>query len=107
MKNKLKLLVKDGIRKKLNTKWFKVANIVLLLIIVLLTNIDGIIKLFGGDFNETTKLYVIDNTNVFYDKLKTDLELTFKTINKEISVKSTKKSRKDKKRRIKRYNFRN
>ncbi len=101
MKNKLKLLVKDGIRKKLNTKWFKVANIVLLVIIVLLTNIDGVIKLFGGDFNETTKLYVIDNTNVFYDKLKTDLELTFKTINKEISVKSTKKSIEELKEKIK------
>ena len=97
MKNKLKLLVKDGIRKKLNTKWFKVANIVLLLIIVLLTNIDGIIKLFGGDFNETTKLYVIDNTNVFYDKLKTDLELTFKTIKsiEELKEKIKKEESKD------------
>ena len=30
MKNKLKLLIRDGLRKKINTKWFKIVNIILL-----------------------------------------------------------------------------
>ena len=70
MTSKLKLLVKDGLRKKLNTKWFKIVNILLLFVIVGLLNIDSIIKSFGGDFNEKSNIYVYDKTNVFYDSLK-------------------------------------
>ena len=71
MRSKLSLLVKDGLNKKINTKWFKVVNIILLLLIVALLNIDGIIKLFGGDFNEKTTIYVYDKTEKYYDALKT------------------------------------
>ena len=71
MRSKLSLLVKDGLNKKINTKWFKVVNIILLLLIVALLNIDGIIKLFGGDFNEKTTIYVYDKTEKYYYALKT------------------------------------
>lgn len=70
MTSKLELLVKDGLRKKLNTKWFKIVNILLLIVIVGLLNIDSIIKAFGGDFNEESNIYVYDKTKVFYDSLK-------------------------------------
>ena len=65
MTSKLKLLVKDGLRKKQNTKWFKIVNILLLFVIVGLLNIDSIIKSFGGDFNEKSNIYVYDKTMYF------------------------------------------
>ena len=73
MKNKLKYLTEMSLSKKIKTKWFLVANILLALLIVGLFNIDSIIKLFGGDFNEKTKIYIIDNTNYTYESLKEQL----------------------------------
>ena len=70
MRSKLSLLVKDGLNKKINTKWFKVINIILLVVVVALFNIDSIIKFFGGDFDEETTIYVYDNTLKYYDALK-------------------------------------
>ena len=70
MKNKLKLLIKDGLKKKMGTKWFKIINIVLAIMIAALLNIDTIIESFGGDFSEGLNIYVIDKTNKFYDPLK-------------------------------------
>ena len=69
MRSKLSLLIKDGLKKKLDTKWFKIVNIILVIAIVALLNIDSIIKYFGGDFNEKNNIYVIDNTGKFYDTL--------------------------------------
>ncbi len=67
--NKLKLLIKEGLKKKINTKWFKVVNLILLIVIPLIINIDSIIKFFGGDFNDPVVINVIDNTNKFYDSV--------------------------------------
>ena len=60
-------LTKMSLKKKIKTKWFVIANLLFLLIIVGLTNIDHIIKLFGGDFSETANIMVIDNANVFQE----------------------------------------
>ena len=57
MKNKFKFLLKDSIKKKINTKPFKIINIVLLIIMVGLINLDSIVKLFGGDFDDLVKSY--------------------------------------------------
>ncbi len=65
MTNKLWFLVKMSLKKKIKTKWFMIANIIFLILIVGLINIDNVIKFFGGDFNETTELLVIDNANCF------------------------------------------
>ena len=73
MKNKLEYLTKVSLDRKLKTKWFLIANIVLALIIVAVTNIDSIIQLFGGDFDNATKVYVIDETGS-YDLLKNQIE---------------------------------
>ena len=74
MKNKLKYLVEVSLKRKFCTKWFVIANIVLALIIVAVTNIDSVINFFGGDFNEKTSIYVIDETNTSYDILKGQIE---------------------------------
>ena len=66
MKNKFKYLTKISLKRKIKTKWFLVANIVLAIAIIAVSNIDLIINYFGGDFDDKTKIYVIDNTNVSY-----------------------------------------
>lgn len=67
MKTKLKFLVKQSLNRKIKTKWFMVANIILALVIIGISNIDSIISFFGGDFSKDTNIYVIDNTNKAYD----------------------------------------
>lgn len=65
MKNKFKFLTITSLKRKLKTKWFLFANILIALIIIGVCNVDNIIKLFGGDFDNLTKIYVVDNTNTY------------------------------------------
>lgn len=65
MKNKFKYLIKYSLKKKIDTKWFKIVNVLLLLLIVFLVNMDYLINLFGGDFEEKETIYVVDNTGSF------------------------------------------
>ena len=65
MNKKLWFLTKMSINKKIKTKWFVVANLIFLLLIIGIANIDTIIKFFGGDFDEKGEILVIDNANVF------------------------------------------
>lgn len=76
MKSKLNYLIEVSLKRKLNTKWFKIVNIILLIALVALVNIDSIISFFGGDFDKKQEIYVIDNTNVSYDIFKQQLILT-------------------------------
>lgn len=85
MKSKLWFLTKVSLKRKIDTKWFKIVNILLLIGIVALCNIDSIIKFFGGDFDELTKVYVIDNTEYTFDILKEQINTTSKTINGKTS----------------------
>ena len=82
MKNKLKFLTLSSLRKKTRSKWFVTANVLLALLIICLINIDSIIKLFGGDFNEKQIIYVNDKTNITYDILKKQNE-AYKSITSE------------------------
>lgn len=63
MKSKFGFLVKYSLKKKIDTKWFKVVNILLCLLLIFLVNMDSIINFFGGDFNEKDKIYVVDNAS--------------------------------------------
>lgn len=65
MKTKLKFLIKQSLNKKIKTKWFKVANIIIAVFIIGLANIDRIITLFGGDFEEKREIIVLDETGVY------------------------------------------
>lgn len=79
MKNKFKFLTKDSIKKKVSTKSFKITNLVLLIIIVALTNLDSIVKFFGGDFDEVVHVYVVDEVGV-YDEFKKTVDNSFLNI---------------------------
>ena len=65
MNHKLLFLTKMSLNKKIKTKWFLIANLIFLILIVGLINIDSIIRAFGGEFNETKEVLVIDNLNIF------------------------------------------
>lgn len=69
MSRKLKYLTKLSLDKKIKSKWFLVANIIIAVVLIGILNIDYIIKLFGGDFDNNTNIIVVDNTGYIYDKL--------------------------------------
>lgn len=73
MKNKLEYLTKMSLNRKIKSKWFLAANILLALLIVIVFNIDSVITSFGGDFNEKTKVYVIDHTGYSYEIFREQL----------------------------------
>lgn len=65
MKTKLKFLIKQSLNKKIKTKWFKAANIIIAIFIIGLANIDRIITLFGGDFEEKREVVVLDEVGAY------------------------------------------
>ncbi len=65
MKTKLKFLIKQSLKKKIDTKWFKVANVLILILLIGVINVDRIISFFGGDFQNVTKVYVMDEMNTY------------------------------------------
>lgn len=70
---KLWFLTKESLKRKVKSKWFFVVNVLLVLLIIGLINLDSIINMFGGDFNEVSEILVIDNTNKSYDILDKSL----------------------------------
>ena len=84
MKNKLIYLTKISLNKKIKSKWFFIANIFLLILIVGLMNIDSIIKFFGGDFENITEILVINNTEYdIFEDIKINYDNNSKIINNE------------------------
>lgn len=73
MRSKLNYLINVSLKRKMKTKWFLVANIILFIAIAGLINIDNIIKVFGGDFDKKTKIYVIDETERTYELFRQQL----------------------------------
>ena len=65
MKNKFRFLTRESIKKKINTKAFKIINILLCIAIVCVINIDSIIKFFGGDFDKLINIYVVDEVGAY------------------------------------------
>ena len=80
MKSKLNFLIGVSLKRKIKTKWFIVANILLFIVIAGIINIDHIINFFGGEFDKVQKLYVIDNTNNSYELFKSQVDLNGKNI---------------------------
>ena len=79
MKNKkLWYLTKQSLNRKIKSKWFIIVNILLVALIVGIINIDSIISLFGGKFNETTQILVVDKTERSYDIFDNTLKETTK-----------------------------
>lgn len=94
MTSKLKFLTLESLKRKVKTKWFLVANILILIVILCLFNIDSIIKLFGGDFNENQIIYVNDQTNITYEVLNAQNESYTKILDDEQQVFELKKTNK-------------
>ena len=67
MTNKFWFLVKQSLLKKIKTKTFIIVNILMLIALVALMNVDKIVMLFGGNFNKTNNIMVVDNTGETYD----------------------------------------
>lgn len=82
--NKFWFLVGMSLKRKIKTKWFLWANILLFVAIACAFNIDHIIEAFGGDFNQKETIYIIDKTGIgTYDIFKQQLEVTNTTLQKE------------------------
>lgn len=93
MKNKFKFLTKDSLKKKICTKSFLIVNIVICLITVCLINLDSIVKLFGGDFEDQIKVYIKDEVGI-YNELEETMKSGYKDIldNYNASIEKTDKS---------------
>ena len=74
MRSKLNFLINISLKKKINSKWFLIANAIIAVIILGIINIDSIITLFGGDFDKLTKIYIVDSTNKIGESFKSNLE---------------------------------
>ena len=92
MKNKFKYLISMSLKRKIFTKWFVIANILLAIGLVGVANIDSIIKSFGGDFNKQQVVIINDTTDVSYDIIKEQLT----TINKDEKYKFKKTEKNEK-----------
>ena len=93
MRNKFLYLIKVSLKRKIDTKWFRIANILIALVIIGTANIDSIINYFGGDFNKPQKIYIIDNTNSSYDIFKQQIDMN--ESNKEYKLIKYKKTEKE------------
>ncbi len=74
MKSKLFFLTKYSLYKKINTKWFIIVNILLMIAIIAIANIDRVVTYFGGDFDKPITIGVIDKTNSAYLILENELD---------------------------------
>lgn len=63
MKNKAWFLIKQSLKKKMDTKWFKIVNVLICLFLIGVINIDKIINVFGGDFKDTINIYLTGDNN--------------------------------------------
>ena len=81
MKNKLKYLTAMSLKRKIQTKWFVAANILIALIIICGINIDTIITAFGGDFDKQQPVYIADHTGVAFDSVKMMMNESSKALN--------------------------
>ena len=80
MRSKLNFLINMSFMKKVKSKWFLVANIVIALLIIGITNIDSIINLFGGDFDSTTQIYILDETDIIGNSFEENLKVYEKNL---------------------------
>ena len=86
MRSKLNFLINVSLNKKVKSKWFLIANLIIAILMIGIINIDSIITFFGGDFDSKTKIYVVDESNKISESFKTNLEYYETTLYGEDSV---------------------
>ena len=74
MSKKFWFLTFQSLLKKIKTKTFIIVNMLLLIAFASLVNIDRIVLFFGGNFNKTNKIMVVDNTYKSYDLFKGNIK---------------------------------
>lgn len=65
MSRKFLYLTKMSFKRKVCSKWFVLVNVLLALVVIALFNINSIITFFGGDFDQTIQVYVVDEGGHF------------------------------------------
>ena len=75
MTSKFWYLTGLSLKKKIKSKWFFIANILLAVLIIGLINIDSIIQFFGGDFDQKTEIVLLNQTDY------SDIQKTFENYN--------------------------
>ncbi len=73
MMSKLNYLIGVSLKRKIKTKWFVVANLLLAIVIIGVSNIDSVINFFGGDFDKKQVIHVIDNSGQSFELFKEQL----------------------------------
>ncbi len=89
MMNKFYYLIGQSLKKKIKSKWFLIINILLFVGIILFINIDSVISLFGGDFNDEKNVIVISDisdTNV-YDTFSSSFNNNMEILNNDTKYK--------------------
>ncbi len=63
MDNKFKYLLTYSLKKRMAKKSFLIVNIIIFILLIIFCNIGNIITFAGGDFSESTTVYLYDNTS--------------------------------------------
>lgn len=93
MMNKFWFLTGTSIKKKIKSKWFLIVNLLLLVAITAIMNIDSIIKMFGGDFQEVNQILVLDKTGIAYDSFERNLNIYNETLDMDYTFEIKKDTR--------------
>jgi len=76
-----------SIRRKIFKKSFVISNVLLLVLLSVASNIDTIIKSFGGDFEETYTIYYTDDlTETTFGTFETIMQNGFTEIENELII---------------------
>ena len=86
MTSKFWYLTGLSLKKKIKTKWFFIANILLAILIIGLINIDSIIQFFGGDFDQKTEIVLINQTD--YSNIQNTFENYIEEYNQLLTTES-------------------
>lgn len=74
MTSKFWFLTRQSFNKKVRTKWFLLANILLAIVLVGIINIDSIITFFGGNFKSDTEIILVDETATLEELFKSTIQ---------------------------------
>ncbi len=80
MNRKFWYLTKMSLKKKVGTKWFAVVNALLAVAIIALINMDTVITSLGGDFDQTTEIIVVDETDKVYEDFENNFNILSTTL---------------------------
>lgn len=86
MSSKFWFLVTESVKKKVKSKWFIVANIIICFALIAVCNIDTIITYFGGDFNQDKEIILVDRTGYASQLFKSNFENIDNLLNMDYST---------------------